>query len=224
MMQHWRYVRGTCDGCAIFQCLGCKNEWEARTAPGWFNSYETFDHPVEGANKYLSTVDGVQVACWSRKRKKPIYNPVFYFCPFCGINWYGPIRCNTDNENMYGPKRLARANKVREYERTLRYDNEYYKRHEPTWWWVLERREVWPDRAEPEAWKAVARYNPKRATALYVYQELQAEREQCLEDDKRFADLFGVKHEARIVKRRVDKHYQYTLRHVYERYVRRPGP
>lgn len=222
MIPYWRYVRYTDDGCAIFQCLNCKNEWEARTAPGWFDSYETFDHPVEGASKYLSTIDGVQTPHWSRKREKPIYKPVFRFCPFCGINWEGPIRCNDDNENMYGPKRLARENKIRERESALRYDDEYYKRHEPSWWWVLERREIWPDREEPEPWKAEAKYNPNRASAIYVYRELLDEREKCLEDDRRSAELFAVKHEARIVKRAVDEHYQHTLRHVYERYVRTP--
>lgn len=33
----WRLVRGTDDGCSIYQCLNCKKEWEGRGNPkrGW---------------------------------------------------------------------------------------------------------------------------------------------------------------------------------------------
>jgi hypothetical protein len=35
MIPYWRYVRYTDDGCALYQCLSCYNEWEGRGAPGW---------------------------------------------------------------------------------------------------------------------------------------------------------------------------------------------
>lgn len=31
----WRKVESTDDGCAIFECLSCYNNWEARTNPEW---------------------------------------------------------------------------------------------------------------------------------------------------------------------------------------------
>ncbi len=36
-INQWRYARYTDDGCAIYQCLKCYGEWEARSSPGYMN-------------------------------------------------------------------------------------------------------------------------------------------------------------------------------------------
>lgn len=33
MLNRWRLVEYTDDGCSIYQCLSCKAQWEARTSP-----------------------------------------------------------------------------------------------------------------------------------------------------------------------------------------------
>ena len=37
MINHWRLVKHTDDGCSVYECLSCLAEWEARTSPecGW---------------------------------------------------------------------------------------------------------------------------------------------------------------------------------------------
>lgn len=37
MINKWREVRYTDDGCSLYQCLSCKQDWEARNSPeyGW---------------------------------------------------------------------------------------------------------------------------------------------------------------------------------------------
>lgn len=35
MINHWRYVRYTDDGCSHYQCLMCYANWEGRSAPGY---------------------------------------------------------------------------------------------------------------------------------------------------------------------------------------------
>ncbi len=169
---YWRCVRYTDDGCSLYQCLACKNEWEGRSAPGWYDVYEVFDHPVEGASKFVETVNGVGVPHWSRERAVPPYKPVFRFCPYCGVKWKGPIRCDVDNERMLGPKRRARERKVQAARR-----KRMWRPPDPDWWWVLMRKESWPE----AAWEAEAKYDPRQTGAVAVYHELLAERRQGYE-------------------------------------------
>jgi hypothetical protein len=73
-------------------------------------------------------------------------------------------------------------------------------RTEPDYWWVLQTREIWPDRDGPGDWRDESRMNPARFPAVRAHKELKDRRERCLEEDAHSADLFGVKHEARLVK------------------------
>ena len=76
-LNRWRYVEYTDDGCALYQCLLCKNKYEGRTAPGWYE-YQT-----------------------------KIYHPVFVFCPFCGTKWDGGLQeGGHGNDRNLGPRRL----------------------------------------------------------------------------------------------------------------------
>jgi len=211
MFPYWRYVRYTDDGCAIYQCLDCKNSWESRTSPGWFNSFEEVDGPGEGLTEFSRTVDGVEVPYWNKKRETPVYQPVFNFCPFCGLKWEGPIRCDDDNEYMYGPKRLARQQAIAQVKRNRKFD---WVEHLPRWWWVIQRREIWPDRPEPEQWLDVYKINPNKHGAMWVYQELQYERKQCLQNDN-IDNMFDVKHEARVIKKMQSEFPGYH--YLYER-------
>lgn len=62
MIPQWRYVHYTDDGCALYECLQCKAQWEGRGGPG----YRMFD-------------TGEYVASW-------------HFCPVCGVKWTGSPR------------------------------------------------------------------------------------------------------------------------------------
>lgn len=189
---YWRYVRYTDDGCALYQCLNCKQQYEGRTAPGWYDDYETVDGPGPGVMHYMSTVNGEQVPRYYRKREEPLYKPTFTYCPFCGVEFKSAIRPTTDNEHMLGERRQR-------IEKAL-YDRRA-ERVEPSWWWVIQRREVWADREQPEPWEDEGRIDPNKKGALEAYRELQYWRERCREDDKQSGGLWcKIDHEARIVK------------------------
>jgi hypothetical protein len=69
----------------------------------------------------------------------PKYTKQWRYCPVCGVEWEGPIRCDVDNEYMYGPKRLSVWNKVQ-----ARRQADGWKQPEYTGlWWVIVERSVW---------------------------------------------------------------------------------
>ena len=137
----WRYVRYTDDGSSLYQCLNCYNDWDARTAPGWDNPYQDVDEPCDGSNTIIQVIDGKEVPRHYIKLDVPVYNKTWTYCPYCGVEWEGPVRLENDNEYMYGPKRAERHRKV--YERRSkdgwRYDDD------TSLWWVIQERSVWRD-------------------------------------------------------------------------------
>ena len=195
----WRTVRYTDDGCSVYGCLDCKNEWESRTEPGWFEYFEEFDSEVEGAIHYLKPINGKQIDYWHAKRDTPIYRPIFIFCPFCGIKWDGPIRLNLNNTYMLGPKRLARQLAIEKNNSKIRFSDGYYASQQPKWQWAIQTREVWPDRATPEKWKTSQTVAPININAIGIYGFLKIRREMCLKQDRHSEGLFNVKHEARAI-------------------------
>ena len=135
----WRYVRYTDDGSALYQCLNCYNDWDARTAPGWSSPYQEVPEPCEGSHTIMSSVGGEQKATHYIKLDKPIYHKTWTYCPCCGVEWEGPVRLDNDNEHMYGPKRAEISRKV--YERR---SNDGWRTNENvSLWWVIQERSVW---------------------------------------------------------------------------------
>lgn len=77
MINRWRYLRYTDDGCSAYQCLNCYRQWEGRSTLGFHQGGE--------------------------------YHAIWRFCPYCGIEWNGPIReASYDNKRMLGERRLRR--------------------------------------------------------------------------------------------------------------------
>lgn len=184
----WRYVRYTDDGCALYQCLNCKSQWESRTQPGWLDHHDKFDGLDESGGGIKDRDGNVY---HYKLKDEAVYKPVMIYCPFCGIEWEGPIRRDYDNEYMRGEKRLARDKAI-----------EVARPTAPTvaWWWVMQTREIWPDRDGPGNWRDEGRYNPDRYGSVRIAKELRDRRERCKQEDAHSAELFGVKHEARIIK------------------------
>lgn len=168
---YWRHVEYTDDGCSIYQCLDCKEKWEARTPPGYME-YEKLDGQL-GPND------------------EPIYHPVFKYCPYCSVEFEGPIRRDSGNERMLGDKRLARTRIV----------EEHFKLAEPTWWWVIQVRSVWPGKEHPSLWLDENKLDPFRYSAVQAYSELKDRRERCCEDDVHHVGFDNTKHEARLITR-----------------------
>ena len=193
----WRYVNYTDDGCAVFQCLACKGQWEGRSEPGWFDCYEEVPEPTE--DSFTVLVGEEKKPRHTRKRDTPIYKPVWRFCPLCGCEWEGPIECSDDNERMFGPKRAAKAQRVRAILDTYPLEKRYGNHHEPEWWWVLQTREVWPDRDEPEEWSPKHKINPYRVGAVRALEILRREQKD-LKTGTEEDSLFGVREEARLIK------------------------
>jgi len=124
MIPKWRKVRYTDDGCNLYQCLSCYNEWEDRDAPGWWDTFVDTDCLVEGGNQY--TKDGKEH--YFATRSEPLYNPSWKFCPYCGIEWDGSVRCDIDNERMLGGRR-ALAHKEQRYRP--------WEAEDPGYWFVV---------------------------------------------------------------------------------------
>ena len=199
----WRSVRYTDDGCSLYECLSCYNQWEGRTAPGWFDPFEKVPEPTSDSFTSTRTIDGVQVTEHIGRRDMPIYKPGWRFCPTCGVEWAGPIRCDVDNERMLGPRRA----------KILELVNEYYTTHsrskESTYWWIIEERISYPG-GEP-TWEPVARFDPKRYDVHKIYKELLRSREEQIIEPR----WFGVKEELRCFIARVNGR---DWTHKYSRY------
>jgi hypothetical protein len=164
----WRTVKYTDDGCSLYQCLSCKRVWEARTDPGYFSSTERCEEVDEGAcdmggGKFYREIP-------------PIYVENFKFCPYCGIRFEGPIRCDRDNERMLGErqKRIEDARRSR----PCQVDSLAY-------WYVLMTREVTTTREGnvdyKEPWYPTEKANPADTT-LAVYHALAKRRNAHAED------------------------------------------
>jgi hypothetical protein len=96
----------------------------------------------------------------------PVYQPAWRYCPYCGVEWEGPIRCDVDNERMYGERKKRIYNAPRP-------DN--YPNH----WWVIIQKETKYSRETP-IWKL----DPRRYSAVQALGALNAQRE----EDADFAD------------------------------------
>jgi hypothetical protein len=152
---------------------------------------KTYDPAPAGESTYE---DGEYKKYWYRKREEPVYHVCMTYCPFCAIEWEGPISREQNNEYMRGDKRLARDRAIEDAQPPVGFTPNV------DWWWVMQTRDIWPDRDGPEDWKDEGRYNPARYRAVRMAKELRDRRERCKQDDAHSADLFGVKHEARVVK------------------------
>ena len=130
-MNKWRTVWYTDEGCCLYECLACKKRWEARTAPGWYDEYVETPALVEGGHSITHVGTG-KVTHYA-KRAEPLYVKCWSYCPYCGTEWEGPIRCDVDNERMLGERRLR-------IEKAMWDSRRPYKRPDK---WIIEVRTIW---------------------------------------------------------------------------------
>jgi hypothetical protein len=123
MINKWRLVEYTDDGCSLYECLQCEGRWESRSAPGWFTSHVDTECLVKGGHTVLEGPD--RKPRYYTERAEPLYMAYWLWCPICGTKWEGPLRCNVDNERMLGPRRLRIANAYR-YHARLDLPDYYY--------------------------------------------------------------------------------------------------
>jgi hypothetical protein len=153
---------------------------------------KTYDPAPAGAPTYE---DGEYKKYWYRKREEPIYKVCMTYCPFCAIEWEGPISREENNEYMRGTKRLTRDRMVEDAQPPVGFTPNV------DWWWVIQTRDVWPDRDGPFHWRDESKMNPARYNAIAAYDQLLQRRERCKEDDNHSAPMFAVKHEARLIRK-----------------------
>lgn len=174
---YWRHVEYTDDGCSRYQCLACKNQWEGRDAPGWFDSFMEVDGKHPDANSYERTDgDGEPYTYYFVEREYPLYTPEWKYCPTCGIQWIGPIRCSVNNGNMLGPRRLRQQKAIDKRHDLIKYPYEYKG---TGWWWVLQERTAYTPGERPnwaDNWHSVKKYNPFKNNAVKIYDRLNIER------------------------------------------------
>ena len=184
----WRNERYTDDGCSLYQCLNCKQSFEGRSGPGYMNHYKkVMGICPRGGQNYDTSGDVYHYA----KLDEPEYHPEMFYCPFCAVKWEGPIRRDEDNESMRGDRRLKIDRAMRKW-----------KPVESTWYWVMQSREVWPDRDAPSLWTNTFKMDPNKSGAVQAFAALQLVRERCAAEDNHSKNLFNVQHEARIIKKR----------------------
>jgi len=144
----WRYVRYTDDGSALYQCLNCYEQWDARTAPGWHNKLVETEVAVKGG---MTITRGDGTAVHYADREEPEYIVQWKFCPCCGIRWDGPVPHDcSDNEHMLGDHRLQILRAIRrrqEAESDARWKMPWGDRDKvwddvwrapPAFWWVIQ--------------------------------------------------------------------------------------
>lgn len=172
----WRYIRYTDEGCALYQCLSCYNDWDSRTAPGWFNTTRSIPSPVEDGTNYYIEIE-------------PEYTPAWTLCPYCGVQWEGAVRCDVDNEYMYGPRRLERYNKT--HQSLIRQPQPQYTGR----WWAIQELEICincDDRWETKQFARISCIPAKRM--LYLLKEARKEAERENEDWIQYEVQLVVKH------------------------------
>lgn len=192
-LPYWRYVEYTDDGCSIYQCLSCMNKWESRDAPGYYTETVETDDPSESAWSYHG-VNGIKYF----KGCDPVYHSTWKYCPHCGIPWKSAIRCQIDNERMFGPKRQVIENAIREHELKHGWADLH-----PDWWWIIQERTYWHDRndAGQERWSNYARMNPNVMGAVKAQERLKYERAQLNLKEP----LFNTTDEMRLIKLTADE-------------------
>lgn len=91
-MNKWRTVRYTDDGCSLYQCLNCKNQWESRSIPGYITADYTEDYrTIEGTFRYI---------------------PKQHYCAYCGIKFDGVVGYqHPSNEKCLGKRRFEISHK-----------------------------------------------------------------------------------------------------------------
>lgn len=147
MIPKWRQVEYTDDGCYSYQCLSCYNSWEGRTAPGRVVDFKK----VYGSKKGVSHFKD-EGGLYYFEDIEPEYKPYWRWCPYCGVEWEGPVCLDTRNERMLGPRRLHIQELMREH----------YKSPEKHEWTIEESyRGIWKDpkwhtygKTEAQAFKA----------------------------------------------------------------------
>ena len=197
-LPYWRCIEYTDDGCSEYQCLACKGQWEGRDVPGWFDSYMEIEEPEEGG---VSVKKG-GILHHYKERLHPLYKPEWKYCPICGVQWIGPIRCTVNNERMLGPRRLRQEQGIRERD---------YQHHYSAKWWVIQEKIVWND-DRPHAvcnWQAIAKYNTFKFGAVKMYDRLKDERAELNSDNP-----FGPTKEFRVV---MMDHQETVNKSIYER-------
>jgi len=145
-------VKYTDDGSHLYQCLGCKATWEAATAPGYFNNL--MEVPAEAVGGFSYT-EGNGNKKHFANRVTPEYVKTWTFCPVCGVQWKGAIRCDDDNERMLGPRRLRIQKLMYEHRPEPKY---------PGWYWIIEVRDT-----RDGYWSEKQRFDPNRTNAMEVY-------------------------------------------------------
>ncbi len=183
-LPYWRYVEYADDGCNTYQCLACAKQWTARTEPGYFNLREKVDGPGEGIDGMECGLGDEAYTVYFRDLPSPQYIAVWEFCPYCGIQWESPIRCNVGNERMFGPRRLRQEKAIRRCrDRAFQSNQHDLRYYEPTWWWLIQRRLYYPDRHETRKWEDYFKLDPGKYTALQIRERLQEERDRSANAD-----------------------------------------
>ena len=192
MIPFWRYIEYTDDGCALYECLSCHQQWEGRTAPGWVSDCQSCEATDEGAifygtegcvKKYYKTIPAV-------------YKPTWTFCPYCGIKWKGPVRVETDNEKMLGPRRKGIKDVVDKYWQEKRFAGQYDE-NIPYWYVIFEREtrfeEHTPEVRSQDSWTPYEKMSPTNVTLVQAYEQLQWLRMEALKQSQEQLDsnLFG---------------------------------
>jgi len=151
---HWRYVRYTDDGSALYQCLNCYNYWDARSEPGHLEKIIKTDALVKGGWT-IKHGDGNETHY--ANLAEPICKENWKFCPYCGIRWEGviPHNCSEwDNERMLGERRLRIQRAMCKRSAALsdaRWGMSWQERDKvwwdtwrapPSFWWVIQERYV----------------------------------------------------------------------------------
>ena len=166
MINHWRTVRATDDGCSIYQCLACKQTWEGRDCPGYYDQFIDTPVKVEGGWTTQSTQCGGETTeSHYAKRAEPVYMANWLYCPCCGTRWDGPVRCDIDNPYMYGDRRK------------LDYNARNWHRVAPSYWFIITCQKAIHSKVNPnertlmEVWEHVKRMQANEARNSYLFDD-----------------------------------------------------
>lgn len=129
----WRYVEYTDDGCALYQCLACYEQWEARTQPGWFT--------VEGEYRPAFRFCPFCGTQWETPT----------FTGSCSEPQYGPRRTKIKE----AVERRERADRERQrYDAASQFEA-YPGCWDPPFHWLIQERTYWFHQPADKEWRTV---------------------------------------------------------------------
>jgi hypothetical protein len=177
----WRVSKDSDDGCTIYQCLSCYNDWESRTSPASWGGKVT---QRDDGKWWWNTEYGSEQGPFDSCEEACLKTFTWRFCPYCGIEWQG----QQISERVEMLQNLPYKCYWDDPESQSEYDNEKI--------WVIQKKTTYRYDTEPSHWYDFKYCDLHRfPTVLSVFTLLKNIRSSWEQEKIKWADEWGETYE-----------------------------